>query len=209
MPTCCMVTRTGNDCTRTVQEEGLICHQHAVMLARQAVADRPPSYDDAVFGGDTGKKATVKERQAEERERLGMLAACALVKGIETDKSARTADGSARWIWTVPIMRTGKNGKGYFGQFDTDGDLLVRCDCRGCAPVVRSKAKMLQRPIVTVDHCVLCTCKDCVCPARAMCGACSDRALTGWWDNPCGGKCGGCKRLATECSAGAARGWTA
>jgi len=143
-----------------------------------------------------------------ERERCSRLAQLAAIKGVEVDEMERIADGSGRWIWTVRKARGKTPPKGYFAQFRIDGRMAVRCECPGCAPKPRSKAKLCLRLVRTVDHCVKCTCAECVCPARILHGLESKRALTGWWDNPCGGKCGGCKRLATVHCAAGVRGWT-
>lgn len=161
-----------------------------------------------VLGAKPPRGRVVSFEGESERERCGRLAQLAAINGVEIDETERIADGSARWIWTVPKARGKAVPKGYFAQFRIDGRMAVRCECPGCAPKPRSKAKLCQRPVRTEDHCVKCTCAECVCPARVTYGLESQRALTGWWDNPCGGKCGGCKKLARQNCAGAARGWT-
>ena len=156
------------------------------------------------------EKNTLAGRKQAEKDRLGALVVASIAKGVHADETCQVADHSGRWLWTVPVSNA-KNlnlPEGYWGQFDVDGTLLTRCICPACAPKPRSKAKLCERPVMTEGHCVKCICKDCVCPARAMYGMHSERALTGWWDNPCDGKCGGCKKLARENAAGAARGWT-
>lgn len=174
--------------------------------------DELPSYAESERAekskrGKGGGRVVSFEGESE-RERCGRLAQLAAIKGVEVDESVRIADGSGRWIWTVPKVRGKATPKGYFAQFRIDGRMAVRCECPGCAPKPRSKAKLCLRPVRTEDHCVKCTCAECVCPARVMYGLESQRALTGWWDNPCGGKCGGCKKLARQNCAGAVRGWT-
>lgn len=166
--------------------------------------DRRVSFADE-NGGLEGR-VTIKGKC--ERKRCGQLAKLAAINGMGNDETERIADGSGRWIWTGPKVWGKTQPKGYFAQFRLDGRMAVRCECPGCAPKPQSKAKLCLRPVRTADHCVKCTCKDCVCPARVEYRLESQRALTGWWDNPCGGKCGGCKRLATVHCAGAARGWT-
>jgi hypothetical protein len=262
--TCCMVTQTGNPCSRRVEYEGMVCRQHGIMLAKQArveteqeddgfwdygVRDRsadleddwgrvdddvielfgtdePPSYDESQRAEESKRgrrervvrfadecesldlgclKVTAEEET--EKERCARLAQMAAAKGQGVDETQRIADTSGRWIWTVPKARGKSAPRGYFAQFQTDGRMAVRCECPGCAPKPKSKAKLCMRPVRTEGHCVKCTCVKCVCPARVMHGLESKRALTGWWDNPCGGKCDGCKRLAREHCAGAARGW--
>lgn len=176
--------------------------------------DKLPSYAESERAQESKRGRVVRfadecTEGESERERCGRLAQLAAIKGVEVDESVRIADSSGRWIWTVPRARGKTAPKGYFAQFRGDGRMAVRCECPGCAPKPRSKAKLRLRPVRTVDHCVKCTCAECVCPARVLHGLYSRRALTGWWDNPCDGKCGGCKRLARVNGAGAARGWTA
>lgn len=175
---------------------------------RRGCGERVVSFADEC-GGSGERALRVTTEGESERERCGRLAQLAAINGVEIDETERIADGSARWIWTVPKAWGKATPKGYFAQFRIDGRMAVRCECSGCAPKPRSKAKLCLRPVRTKDHCVKCTCAECVCPARVMYGLESKRALTGWWDNPCGGKCGGCKRLAKQNCAGAARGWTA
>lgn len=215
----------------------MVCKQHMVMLTKQWKAEReaspagaddgwvdagvrelvdesPPEYSEVIR--ETPRLPVIRAgqpslatRKRAEQERLGALVMASIEKGVYADETCTLADHSGRWLWTVPPSNAKTPPTGYWGQFDIDGRLLMRCTCPGCAPKPRSKAKLCERPVMTTDHCVRCTCKTCVCPARAMYGMHSERALTGWWDNPCGGKCGGCKRLARENAAGAARGWTA
>jgi hypothetical protein len=171
-----------------------------------------PTYDQAVADGPRSTKITkpsLAMQRAAEKERLGALAMSAICKGVYPEETCRIADNSGRWAWTLPPSNAKTPPTGYFGQFDIDGNLLVRCMCPGCTPPPRAQDKLCERPVMTTDHCVKCTCERCVCPARRTYGMNSNRALTGWWDNPCGGECGGCKRLARENAAGVARGWTA
>jgi len=200
----------------------MVCRQHMVMLTKQWAAERKACNDGAdadvreLFNDAPPayvKKApvvrdTLPARRRAEKERLGALVIASIEKGVYADDTCQLADHSGRWLWTIPLSNAKVPPTGYWGQFDVDGTLLTRCVCPGCATKPRGKAKLCERPVMTTDHCVKCTCKDCVCPARKMYGMHHERALTGWWDNPCGGKCGGCKRLARASAAGAARGWT-
>ena len=169
--------------------------------------DSPPSYDAATAAATaTGAEAPPKRKRVTKREReqeqeeIAKHAALALVKGIEPDVTCTLADGSGRWQWSECDQ--------CWGQHDADAYRMVRCRCNGCAGRQKKREAKTRKPM-RKGHCICCTCGECVCPARKTYGLCSQRALTAWWDNPCGGKCGGCEDGARQNAAGAARGWTA
>lgn len=232
MTTCGVMTSTWTLCTRNVAYKGMVCTQHQkVLMMREevekaqkvgnvfanwaaqndwhdpTVADlfghEPPSYDTVVGGSRAAlpndKRRVTKREQERENEEIGTHAALALVKGIQPDVTCTLADGSGRWQWSECNQ--------CWGQHDACANRLVKCRCNGCAGRPKKSEGKTRKPM-TMDHCICCTCKQCVCPARIAHGLCSQRALTAWWDNPCGGTCRGCEKVARIHAAGAARGWT-
>lgn len=81
---------------------------------------------------------------------------------------------------------------GFYGQFNRDGELIVRCKCISCCSVFTS-APMTPR---TIDHCLYCCCIRCVCEARKIAGKYDNYVLDAYWDNPCQGQCDTCKHCA-------------
>lgn len=90
---------------------------------------------------------------------------------INYDQFLATPD----WIYT----------NDYYGQYTKKGELKIRCECTGCHTINNTPR--------TPDHCIYCTCIDCVCSARKASGKHSKFVTTAWWDNPCMGTCPTCQ----------------
>lgn len=113
----------------------------------------------------------------------------------------RRVDGLAKneppWIY----HRVGR----YYGIFGVDGNLVDCCSCGSCNTVEIDKWEDKEELEEKKDnihialqrknrHCVYCSCKACVCPARAANGQFGRIHLhAGYWDGPCQATCVICR----------------